>query len=270
MTAIRSEASKVLDLNHRLIASGKAEWVVVDFHKSIDVVDVPFGVAHPVDVVQAPLFQDPLCGSSPPSGAMRHLACRSRHTSGLLPTSNRPAPRPRHRALPPCRLLYDIAIGILDKAAVQSLFNRLVAVHSVIGKEGLGLFGAHIGRVEVDGTGFHQAFGGIELNLLGSRLGSYSMSSTSDGLASAKPLFSSTMLKVSPAAFRHELGVGIVVVNAVGEPHPLGKGVEPLPPLCGPVSREIAVCLVQHVANAQVVAVVLVIHHVATAQAALA
>ena len=48
---------KVLDLDHRLIAASESERVIVDFNEPVDVIDVAFGIAYPVDVVQTPLFQ---------------------------------------------------------------------------------------------------------------------------------------------------------------------------------------------------------------------
>ena len=207
---------KILDLNHSFIASCIAQRVVVDLHKSVDVINIALGIPDPIDVVQAPLFEV----SSPIIVNQMTERCRLLFIFGVSLSPLKPvanllegfAIKTAHLV----NLFNNGSILGLDQTAVQSFFHRIVSVQLISVEVSLSLLCGHIWSVKIDRTGFHKAFGCVQFDLLAfSGRVIQSVQRLSKILLDLDATLIQDVLEISPAAVGNNLGVGIMVVDSI-------------------------------------------------------
>ena len=257
---------EVLDLHDRLVTARVPQRVVVHLHKSIDVVDVALGVLHPIDVVQAPLFEVTRLVICHEVAKRSSLLVVLRILDGLVQPFDDFCDALAVEAIELVNILNHIAFRVLFKAAVQAVFNGAAVVLVRNGFEvRFGLFRGHVRRIEVHRGTFHEALGAVLFHLFG--LHRWIEDDGPQFRVQAVASLCEQMVHVSLAEAGLVLGVGVVVVDAVGKPNALQVHLKCLP------SHRVAVAFVGGVnvfeqpTDAEVVTVVLVVHDVATAEA---
>ena len=255
-------------MNNGFVAAGVPQWVVVHLDKSVDVVHIALGVLDPVNVVQLPLLEVTrfVVGDE--------VAKRS----GLLVVFSvlRRLIQPEHHLLQgfsvqtshAVSLLFDFTSRVLDQSGIQAVLHRRSgAFFNNARQVGLGFLCAHVRCVKVHSRSLHQTLGCILFHFL-----RFHCWIEDDGHQLIRYLSANRFDQLSKIRLRklgHDLGVGIVVVNAVGKPNALEVGLEAVPAIGRLVTLEACVDGFEQVTDAQVVPVVLVVHHVPTAQSRL-
>ena len=256
---------EVLDLHDGFVAAGVAEGVVVHLHKPVDVVDIPFRVLHPVDVVQAPLLEVSrlVVGHEVPQ--RRGLLVVFRVLNGFVQPFDDLGNAFAVEAVQLVDVFKHLSFSVLFETAVQPILHGAAVFFVRNGLEvRLGLLRGHVGCVEVHGRTFHKAFGAVLFHLLGfHRRVKHDAAQFS---VQRVPCLGKQVVHVRFTETRLVLGVGVVVMDAVGEPDALEVHLKFLPTDGVAVPFVVDVDVLEEAANAKVVAVVLVVHDVASAQ----
>ena len=257
---------EVLDLHDGLVAAGVPERVVVHLHKSVDVIHIALGVLHPVDVVQAPLFEVACFVVRHEVAQRRSLLVVFRVLNGFVEPLHNFGNALAVEASHFVNVLKHLTVCVFFQTAVQPVLHRAAAalVHNAL-EIGFGLLCGHVGGVKVDGGTFHQPLAAVLLHFLGLHRGveHHRTQFRVDAVACLRQ----QVIEVSLAELGKMLRVRVVVVDAVGEPNALQIHFKRLPAHRASVALVTNVNVLQKTADAQVVTVVLVVHDVAAAQA---
>ena len=256
---------KVLDFHHRFIAPSVPERVVVDLDEAIDVIHIALRVLDPVDVVQAPLLQIARF-------VVGHQIAQGRgllFILGIFASLHEPTDdlfdALSVKTVQLVDILHHFSLLVFLQTAVQAILHRtaVVAVGNAL-EVGFGLFCGNVRSVKIDCRTLHQSLGPILLDLLGLHCG------VEDDRPQLAVHFISRgreqMVEVRLPKTRQVLGVGIVVVDAIGKPNALEVDLKRLPSLHGTIAFVIEVDVLQQPTDAEVVAVVLVVHDVPATQ----
>ena len=256
---------KVFDLHHRFIAPGVSERIVVDLDEAIDVIHIALGVLDPVDVVQAPLLQIARF-------VIRHQIAQGRgllFILGIFASLHEPSDdlfdALSVETIQFVDILHHFSLLVFLQTAVQAILHRtaVVAVGNAL-EVRFGLFCGDVRGVEIDRRTLHQSLGSVLLDLLGLHSG------VEDDRPQLVAHFMARgreqMVEVRFPKIRQVLRVGVVVVDAVGEPNALEVDLECHPSLHGAIAFVIEVDVLQQPTDAEVVAVVLVVHDVPATQ----